>query len=99
MAVSGNFKTNSHDVLYTAVTQGIGIAHMPSYVVSAALREGTLVALFRDWKDRRIRTTQDTMNIYYAQEKDRLPKIRVFVEFLLGLFQRVAGKPKHTGRP
>lgn len=97
--ISGNFKTNSHDVLYKAVMQGVGIAHMPTYVVSAALRQGALVALFSDWKDRRIRTTQDTMNIYYAQEKDRLPKIRVFVDFLLYLFQKKANKPKYTSRP
>jgi DNA-binding transcriptional LysR family regulator len=88
--ISGNFKTNSHDVLYIAVMQGMGIAHMPIYVVSAALQQGALIALFRDWKDRRIRTTQGTMNIYYAQEKDRLPKIRVFVDFLLCLFKKKA---------
>jgi DNA-binding transcriptional LysR family regulator len=88
--VSGNFKTNNHDVLYMAVMQGMGIAHMPSYVVSKALRQGALVALFGDRKDRRIRTTRDTMNVYYAQEKDRFPKIRVFVDFLLCLFQNKA---------
>jgi DNA-binding transcriptional LysR family regulator len=90
--VSGNLRTNSHEVLHTAVTRGMGIAQIPSYVVGDALERGTLVALFNDRKEGPVRTTHDTMNIYYPQEKDRLPKIRAFVDFLIRLFRKPDAK-------
>jgi DNA-binding transcriptional LysR family regulator len=92
VAVSGNLKTNSYEVNYAAAVSGMGIALMPTYIAAPAIEQGRLIALFRDYQDRRVRTTQDTMNLYYPQLKDRLPKVRAFVEFVTRLFDKKPAK-------
>lgn len=88
--VTGNFKTNNHEALYAAVLAGVGIAHMPTYIVGPALASGELVAIFRDDTPAGGRALTDTMNAYYPQAKHRLLKVKVFVDFLVARFQRTS---------
>jgi DNA-binding transcriptional LysR family regulator len=46
--VSGNFRTNDAESLYLAVLAGVGLAHMPTFVIGAALASGRLIPIFRD---------------------------------------------------
>jgi DNA-binding transcriptional LysR family regulator len=84
--VSGNFKTNNHEALYLAVLEGVGIAHMPTYIVGPAIASGELVAIFQDVATASDRSLTDTMNAYYPQAKNRLLKVKAFVDFLTARF-------------
>lgn len=81
--VAGNFKTNNHEALHLAVLQGVGIAHVPTYIVGPALASGELVAIFEDVASPVDRALNDTMNAYYPQAKNRLLKVKTFVDFLV----------------
>ncbi len=79
--VSGNFRTNDSDAIYCAVLEGLGIAHVPAFVVGKALTDGRLETIFRDCKsDGRHGAA---MKVYYPPAKNRLPKIKAFVDFLV----------------
>jgi DNA-binding transcriptional LysR family regulator len=81
--VAGNFKTNNHEALHLAVLEGVGIAHMPTYIVGPAIVSGQLVAIFQDVASPADRSLSDTMNAYYPQAKNRLLKVKTFVDFLI----------------
>jgi DNA-binding transcriptional LysR family regulator len=84
--VSGNFKTNNHEALHLALLAGVGIAHVPNYIVGPAIASGELVALFTDVAEAEDRSLTDTMYAYYPRAKNRLPKVKAFVDFLVGHF-------------
>jgi DNA-binding transcriptional LysR family regulator len=87
--VFGTFRTNSYEAHYIAAMQGVGIGYFPTYMVAEALESGKLVALFKNSATTpSVRTTYESMNLYYPQSKYRLPKVRAFVDFVLGLFER-----------
>jgi DNA-binding transcriptional LysR family regulator len=81
--VSGSFRTNDAETLYLAVMAGVGIAHMPTFVIGPALASGKLVAIFRDKR----KASGANMSAYYPRAKHRLPKVRAFVDYLVGTFQ------------
>ena len=81
--ISGNFRTNDAETLYLAVLAGVGLAHMPTFVIGPALASGKLVAIFRDKR----KASGARMSAYYPRAKHRLPKVRVFVDYLVGTFQ------------
>lgn len=81
--VSGNFRTNDAESLYLAVLAGVGLAHMPTFVIGPALASGKLVAIFRDKR----KVSGACMSAYYPRAKHRLPKVRAFVDYLAGTFQ------------
>jgi DNA-binding transcriptional LysR family regulator len=82
--VSGNFRTNDAETLYLAVMAGVGIAHMPTFVIGPALASGKLVAIFRDKR----KASGAHMSAYYPRAKHRLPKVRAFVDYLVGTFHK-----------
>ena len=89
--VSGNFQTNNHEALYVAVLSGLGIAHIPTYVVDPALKSGELIAVFSDLRDSSRGAGMATMNAYFPKAKNRLPKVNVFIDFLIKHFHGGAG--------
>ncbi len=82
--VSGSLRTDEAEVLYLAVIAGVGIAHLPTFVVERALSTGDLVALFRDRRGR----TGAAMNAYFPQAHHRLAKVQVFIEFLASTMRK-----------
>lgn len=84
--VSGNFRTNNTDAMYWAVTQGLGIAHMPTFVVGAAVASGQLETIFRDGSHKERHGAM--IKAYYPPAKHRLPKVKVFVDFLVKSLQQ-----------
>ena len=79
--ISGNFRTNSTDAMISAVTEGLGIAHMPAFAVGAAVAAGKLAVIFRDGS--RGERVGPVMKAYFPPAKHRLPKVKVFVDFLV----------------
>ncbi len=76
-----NFEANSADALYHAALAGLGIARLPTYLISQDIAEGRLLNLLPDQVDR-------SSNIYavYVMKRNMSPKIRVFLDFLTRLF-------------
>ena len=81
--VSGRFRTDDAEAMHSAVLGGLGIAHMPTFLVGPDLSSGRLVPIFRDANN----SQRASMRVYFPRAKNRLPKIRVFVDFLVALFK------------
>jgi len=78
VAVSGPMLINSSSGLHQAARTGMGVVMLPDALVDQDLREGKLVALMQDYQ-----LPRRPMNLIYAQDRYRLPKLRSFVEFAL----------------
>jgi DNA-binding transcriptional LysR family regulator len=81
--VAGNFRTDDAEAMRAAVLAGVGVAHMPTFVVGPALASGALVAVFRD----RAGSGGASMKAYFGGAKYRLPKVKAFVDFLVASFR------------
>lgn len=85
--VSGNFQTDNLEAMNFAVMGGLGIAHMPTYIVGPALKSGALVEIFADDE---LGKSSACMNAYYARAKHRLPTVTAFVSCLAEHFRKAA---------
>ncbi len=83
--VSGRLQVNNGDALMAAAIGGAGIAYLPTFLCGDALRDGRLVRVLPEWCDR-----EDSISVLYPQGRNLLPKVRVFVDFLV---ERCAGTP------
>ncbi|TVT85175.1 LysR family transcriptional regulator [Pseudomonas sp. H3(2019)] len=81
VAVSGPMLINSSSGLHQAARTGMGVVMLPDALVDQDLREGKLVALMQDYQ-----LPRRPMNLIYAQDRYRLPKLRSFVEFALQMW-------------
>ncbi|RON15480.1 LysR family transcriptional regulator [Pseudomonas frederiksbergensis] len=76
--VSGPMLINSSAGLHQAARTGMGIVMVPDALVEQDLQDGKLVALMQDYQ-----LPSRPMNLVYAQDRYRLPKLRSFVDFAL----------------
>ncbi len=83
--VSGPMVINSSSGLHQAARAGMGVVILPDALVHQDLREGKLVALLQDYQ-----LPSRPMNLMYAQDRYRLPKLRSFVDFALEVWGRPA---------
>jgi DNA-binding transcriptional LysR family regulator len=81
--VSGALTLNSSSGLHQAARAGMGIVMMPDALVAEDLACGRLVPLLQDY-----RLPRRPMNLLYASDRYRLPKIRSFVDFALAHWAR-----------
>ncbi|WP_397452882.1 LysR family transcriptional regulator [Pseudomonas sp. NA-150] len=81
--VSGPMTINSTPALRQAAIAGMGVVMMPDLLISQDLREGKLVALLQDYQ-----LARRAMHLVYAQDRYRLPKVRAFVDYAVGLWGR-----------
>jgi len=81
--VNGSLTMNSSSGLHQAARAGMGVVMMPDALVAEDLVEGRLVALLQGW-----RLPCRPMNLLYASDRYRLPKIRSFVEFAMAHWAR-----------
>ncbi|GAB7530101.1 LysR family transcriptional regulator [Pseudomonas sp. 3A(2025)] len=79
--VAGPLIMNSSAGLYRAAIAGMGIVMLPDALVEQDLREGRLIALLPDY-----RLPGRPMHLIYPQDRYRLPKLRSFVEYAVGLW-------------
>ncbi|MEP3847917.1 MAG: LysR family transcriptional regulator [Paracoccaceae bacterium] len=78
----GNFEGNSTDVIFHAALAGLGIARLPSYMVHHKFRSGELIHVLPTYSP-----PSTDIVVLFAERRNLAPKIRVFVDFLVGTFR------------
>jgi DNA-binding transcriptional LysR family regulator len=78
VAVNGPMLINSSAGLHQAARTGMGIVVLPDALMEQDLKDGKLVALMQNYLP-----PSRPMNLMYAQDRYRLPKLRSFVDFAL----------------
>ncbi|MDN4543094.1 LysR family transcriptional regulator [Pseudomonas sp. C32] len=81
VAVSGPMLINSSAGLHQAARTGMGIVMLPDALVEQDIKDGKLLALMPDYCP-----PSRPMNLMYAQDRYRLPKLRRFVDFALQMW-------------
>ena len=79
--VAGTVHSNNGDVLVNAAVEGLGIVYEPTLLVYEALRQRRLVRVLPDWE-----TEEYSLFAVYANRRFLPPKVRVFIDFLVGRF-------------
>lgn len=79
--VSGNYQVNNSEALLEAVTQGIGIGRLPTFVAGEAIKAGQLVPVLKGYD-------MPSKSLYAVfPERKYLPmKVRVFIDFIVECF-------------
>jgi DNA-binding transcriptional LysR family regulator len=83
VAVSPRMNVNGPQVTAAAAAAGIGVARVPLFAASRLVDEGRLVVLLQDFE-----LTGLTVNAVYPHRRHLSAKVRVFVDFLVGWFER-----------
>lgn len=85
VAVSGNLWGNSTAVLLEYARQGVGIVHLPDWIVGDDVASGRLCAVLSDWTVTPSENNgQDGIFLVYPQSSRQMVKIGLLVDFLLG---------------
>jgi DNA-binding transcriptional LysR family regulator len=79
----GNLRSNISSVLETAALAGHGLAWLPTYLCSEALRSGRLVTVLDEYM-----APPYTIRALYPHNRHLSAKVRVFVDFLAQRFGR-----------
>lgn len=83
VAVSPRMNVNGPQVTAEAAIAGVGVARVPLFAVARAIQDGRLVALLEAFE-----LTGLTVNAVYPHRRHLSAKVRVFVDFLVGWFER-----------
>ena len=83
VAVDGNVIASNGETVVQLALAGMGIARVSEFAVGPAVREGKLVSLLQDSHH----DVRMPISAVYLHPKHVLPKVRVFVDFLLAKFQ------------
>ncbi len=81
--VSPRMNVNSPQVVAEAAIAGLGVARVPLFAVRTALDDGRLVALLEEFELKSL-----AVNAVYPHRRHLSGKVRVFVDFLVGWFER-----------
>lgn len=81
VAMNGCMTFNSGEALVAAAAAGIGIVQVAEYYAQPRLTSGKLVEILADYK-----TEGYDISVVFPQQKRVAPKLRVFVDFLVELF-------------
>ncbi|MEX0760204.1 MAG: LysR family transcriptional regulator [Tistlia sp.] len=84
--VRGRLKVNNGDSLREAALAGLGIAHLPVFIVRPDLEAGRLVPLLEDYEE----VADGGVYAVYPASRNLSPKVRVFIDFLT---ERFAARP------
>jgi len=90
VAVSGNFKVNTPDGIYAAVTDGLGIAHAPLWLVEDALRTGKVRLLLHEFMG-----PPAPISFVYSANRLLPRRARVFMDYLTAEFRRLPSLNEH----
>lgn len=91
--VAGAFQTDFGPALRDMAVAGAGIALMPRWSVSEDIRNGTLIALLKDY---RVNIGQFDYTVYavYQQNRYMSAKARIFIDFLADIFRETKTHPE-----
>ncbi|SDC02169.1 transcriptional regulator, LysR family [Cupriavidus sp. YR651] len=91
VSVRSKMESNDGQVLRAAALEGMGILVQPKYILYDDIVAGRLIPVLDDWDLPRL-----TVNIAF-QNRHHLPaRVRLFIEFLVGHFQRMDYERKWT---
>lgn len=79
--VEGRVSINNGDALRIAALNGLGLIKLPTFIVGADLRQGTLVSVLADFLPQ-----EATLSAVYPHARHLSPKVRAFVDFLADRF-------------
>jgi DNA-binding transcriptional LysR family regulator len=85
---------NDTNACVAAALAGLGIVQAPAFVVQSALDQGTLVPLLEDW-----RTALIPVHVVYAPNRYLSTKVRVFIDWVVELFDRTSGLRRAPAEP
>ncbi len=77
----GSFEGNSTDVIFRAALAGVGIARLPCYLANQKFQSGELVNVLPNYSP-----PSTDIVVLFAERRNLAPKIRVFIDFLVGQF-------------
>jgi DNA-binding transcriptional LysR family regulator len=86
LALNHKLVVNDTNGYLAAALAGLGIVQAPNYAVHKALAEGRLVAVLQDWQ-----TPTIPVNVLYPPNRYLSAKVRVFIDWVVGLFERHDG--------
>lgn len=89
--VTGRMRVNNGDLLRDAAIAGLGITYLPTFIVGAALRSGSLVRVLDD-----LRPASLTLSAVYPQHRQTSRPVQAFIEFLK---ERLADSIETWDRP
>ncbi|KPW66115.1 LysR family transcriptional regulator [Pseudomonas syringae pv. broussonetiae] len=75
--ISGRMRANNGELLRDTAVAGLGITYLPTFIVGAALRDGSLVRVLDD-----LRPEPLTLSAVYPQHRQASRPVQAFIEFL-----------------
>jgi len=84
VTVSGNFKVNTPDGIYSAVTDGLGIAYAPLWLVAEALKTGRVRLLLQEYM-----SEPAPISLVYSAGRLLPRRARVFMDYITTEFARI----------
>ena len=87
--VSGRFSVNSSESVRQAVMEGVGIGLLPTFSIADDLRKGSLSVILPKYIAEG--TFGDSIHAIFLPSKFAVPKLRVFVDFLIEKFEDGGG--------
>jgi DNA-binding transcriptional LysR family regulator len=81
ITVSGNYQSNNSMAIRDMLLAGMGVAHIPTFIVGEALQSGALVTVLDDYPTKPL-----TLYAVYPHNRYLSPKVRAFVDFLAERF-------------
>ena len=87
-AVSGWLVSSHRDVILDAAIAGLGVARFTDLTVRTPIRSGQLVPVLLDWESKHAPPIQ----LLYRASQRRLPRVRLFIDFLTALFRDLEGE-------
>jgi len=83
VTVRGPLCSNNGEVLIDAALKGLGLTIAPAFMAAPHIKAETLVPLLADW-----RAPDIAIHALYAPNRHIAPKVRTFIDFLVGRFSR-----------
>jgi len=93
LTVKGVLESTDGQVLRAAALDGMGILIQPTYILYDDIVAGRLVPVLEDWDLPRL-----TINLAFPSRNHLSAKVRTFIDFLVGEFDRMQYERKWTAR-
>ncbi len=85
VAVKGWLISSHRDVILDAAIAGMGVARFTDVSIREPLRTGALVPVLLEWESKH----SPPISVMYRSSQRKLPRVRLFIEFLMELFQHM----------
>ncbi|WP_106477550.1 LysR family transcriptional regulator [Phytohalomonas tamaricis] len=89
----GWLTVNDAESYVVSALQGYGLIQLPRFRLDAELASGRLVEVLADWKKPAL-----PVNVVYLQRRQLSPRVRVFVDWLVGIYAERFGEERSLSR-